>query len=81
MPSNFTAFDVMTEDAAGVKTILPLTTVNVRDVVGEEDLDDLTTDADGHVPAGSVDVAAGSLVRFSVELGDGQKGYAEQVTT
>ena len=81
MPSDYTAFDVLTQDGAGVRTPVPNQTVKVRNVTGSADLSDLTTNADGHIPAGTLAVAAGTLIRFSADLGDGRKGYAEQETT
>lgn len=81
MPSDYAAFDCLFEAPDGTRTALATQTINVRDVTGEADLDDLTTDADGHIPAGSLDIAVDSTVRFSIDLGEGRKGFAEQVTT
>lgn len=81
MPSNYVAFSVKREAPDGTETPLPLQTVEVYDATNEVALDDLASDAEGHVDAGSLDVAAGTTIRFNTDLGDGQKGYAEQVTT
>lgn len=81
MPSNYVAFEVKREDSDGTQTLVPLQTVGVYDVTNDEALADLTSDAEGHIDAGSLDVDAGTLIRFTADLGKGQKGYAEQVTT
>ncbi len=81
MASNYVAFDVMTEDANGIRTPVPNQTVTVYDATNAAALDDLISNADGHIPAGELDVAAGTTVRFSADLGDGRMDYAEQVTT
>jgi hypothetical protein len=81
MSSAYAAFDVMTEDDDGARTPLPLQTVEVYDVTNDEALDDLETDANGHIDAGTVTPAAGTTIRFGAETADGRKGYAEIVTT
>ena len=79
--SSYSAFDVLKEDANGIRTPVPNQTIKVRNVTGSADLSDLTSNADGHIPSGTESVSAGTLLRFSADLGDGQKGFAEQVTT
>jgi hypothetical protein len=79
--SNYAAFDCVIDNNDGSSSPVPLTTVNVYDVTGAAALADLTTDAAGHIPAGTVPIAAGSIVRFSFKLTDGRCGYAEVVTT
>jgi hypothetical protein len=81
MASSYPSFSVMTEDGAGVRTPMPLQTVHVRDVTNSADLTDTASDANGIVPGASVTPAAGTLLRFSADLGHGQAGFAEVVTT
>jgi hypothetical protein len=79
--SSYSAFDVMTESDAGVKTPVALQTIKVRDVTNATDLSDLQSDANGHVAGGTESVAAGTTLRFSADLGHGQAGFLEKVTT
>ncbi len=79
--SSYPAFDIVTEALDGTRTPVPLQTVKVRDVTNAANLSDLASDANGHLPAGTLSVAAGTTIRFSSDLGDGQKGFAEIVTT
>lgn len=79
--SNYAAFDVLIDNNDGTSTPVPLTTINVYDVAGAAALADVTSDAAGHVPAGTVPIAVGSIVRFSFKLADGRCGYSEIVTT
>jgi hypothetical protein len=79
--SNYTAFDVLIDNNDGTASPVPLTTINVYDVTGAAALADLTSDVNGHVPAGTLPIAAGSIARFSFKLADGRCGYSEIVTT
>jgi len=79
--SAYAAFDVLIDNNDGTSSVVPLTTINVYNVTGAAALADLTSDVDGHVPAGTLAIAAGSVVRFSFKLTDGRCGYAEVVTT
>ncbi|HWQ34342.1 MAG TPA: hypothetical protein VNQ79_15950 [Blastocatellia bacterium] len=80
MPSNYVAFDVLIENngqavpAAGA-------TVKVWNVTADADLGvTLTADSSGIVAAGTLNVPAGTLVRFRVEDFHGRAGFAEQTT-
>ena len=79
--SAYAAFDVLIEDEDGLTTPAGLAVVHVYDVVGEVALADLTADVNGHVPAGTLPVAAGGAVRFWVELDGGLVGFAEVLTS
>jgi len=81
MASNYTAFDVLVDNDDGTTTPLPSQTVHVYDVTNDEALDDLTTDGDGHIDAGTLDVDPATVVRFHITLANGQCGYKEDVTT
>lgn len=81
MASDYSGFEVKIDNDDGTMTMLPLQTIQVYDVTNEESLDDIASDADGLVEAGSLDVDAGTLIRFSFTRGDGICGYAEVFTT
>jgi len=81
MPSNYAAFDVMFENDDGTTTPAPVETVHVYDATALAALSDLVTDSNGHIPAGTVSGAAGTVLRFWVDHGDGRVGYAEVITT
>lgn len=80
--SNFTGFDLTVDNDDGSASPVPSQTVKVRDVTNGDDLPDLTTDGDGHVDGGTLEVDVGTFIRFRVENdGFGRSGYEEQVTT
>jgi hypothetical protein len=81
MSSAYAAFDVKTQDLDGTEAPVPLETVKVYDVTHDVALDDLETDANGHIDAGTLDVAAGTVIRFSFLMLNGRCGYSELVTT
>ena len=81
MPSNYLGFDVLIDNDDGTTTPLPSQAVHVYDVTNEAALSDISSDALGHVDAGSLNVAVGTAVRFHVTLPDGQCGYKDEVTT
>lgn len=81
--SNYAAFELKSEDAAGVRAPIALETVHVRDVTNHADLADLAgSDADGHVAAGTLPVAAGTTIHFYTDyVPDVGVGFSEIVTT
>jgi hypothetical protein len=79
--SNYAAFDVLIDNNDGTTSPVPMQTINVYDATHGAALSALTTDANGHIPAGTVPPAAGTLIRFSFALADGRCGYSEIVTT
>jgi len=79
--SNYAAFDVLFENDDGTTAPAPSETVHVYDATNLVALADLTADANGHIPAGTVTAAAGTVLRFWVNHGDGRVGYAEVLTT
>jgi len=81
MPSNYAAFDVLFENEDGTRTPAASETVHVYNVTAATALADLTADANGHIPAGTISGAAGSVLRFWSNHGDGRVGYAETITT
>lgn len=78
--SNYTGFDVLIREDSGLYTAVPDATVQAYDATNEAALPDVESDANGHVPAGTFDVDAGTLVYFSIALPDGRTGWARQVT-
>jgi len=81
MASNYASFEVLIDNDDGTTTPVVSQPVHVYDVTNDEALDDISSDADGHVAAGTLDVDPGTTVRFHTALGDGQCGYKEEVTT
>jgi hypothetical protein len=79
--SAYAAFDVKTQALDGTSAPVPLQTIKVYDVTHAAALSDLTTDANGHVAAGTVAPAAGTVIRLSFLMIDGRCGYSEIVTT
>ena len=79
--STYPVIDVRIDNGDGTPVPVPGAVIKVYDVTNDEALDDLVADGDGHVPAGTLAVAAGTLIRFSVQRADGLCGYAETITT
>lgn len=79
--SSYSAFDVLIDNNDGTQTAVPGATVHVYDVTNAAALADVVADGSGHVTAGTLAVAVGTLIRFWVNLGNGRVGYAEVVTT
>lgn len=79
--SNYLGFDVLIDNDDGTTTPVASHTVHVWDVTGNAALPDVATDASGHVAAGTLAVAAGTTVRFWVDLGNGRVGFNEVVTS
>ena len=81
--SNYTGIDVKIDNDNGTTTPVVGATIHVYDVTHDTALADLPTltDAAGHVPAGTLAVAAGTLIRFWVSLGKGMVGFWEEETT
>ena len=79
--SAYAAFDVKTQDLDGTTAPAPIEIVKVYDVTHDVALTDLATDANGHVPAGTLAVAAGTVIRLSFLMANGRCGYSEIVTT
>jgi len=79
--SFYAGFDLVIDNDDGTVTPLASATVKVYDATNSVALADLASDPDGHVVAGSLAVAVGTLVRFRVENYQGRAAYAEQVTT
>jgi len=78
--STYPAFDVKIDNDDGTTTPCPLQVVHVYDVTNGAALADVTADAAGVVAAGSLSVAAGTLIRFSFARADGICGYSEVFT-
>lgn len=81
--SNYTGIDVKIDNNDGSTTPVVGATIHVYDVTNDTALADLptVTDASGHVPAGTLAVAAGTTIRFWVNLGNGLVGLWEEETT
>lgn len=89
MPSNYAGFDVK-RNVAGTDYPVGAETVKVYDITGADPttgagavaLPDLVTDSSGHVAGGTLSIAAGRIVRFSVRrAADGLTRSFTQVTT
>jgi hypothetical protein len=81
MASSYAAFDVVIDNGDGTRTAVASHAVTVYDVTNSAALADTATDVNGHVAADSVSPAAGTTLRFSVILTNGQVGYSEAVTS
>jgi hypothetical protein len=81
MPSNFIAFDVTIDNDNGSTTPVPGVMIAVYDFTNDVALADIASDVNGHVAADTVEVDAGTSVRFSFQLDNGICGFSEQVTT
>jgi hypothetical protein len=81
MASTYPAFDCLIDDGSGIPIPVAAATVHVYDIDGATSLGTLTTDANGHIPSGTVTPAAPRNIRFTINLTNGQTGYAEVVTT
>ena len=79
--SHYVQFDVTAWQTNGSKTALPSWTVKVWDATNAVALDDLESDGDGVVVAGTLPVAAGTTIWFRVENYQGMAGMLEQITT
>ncbi len=78
--SAYNGFDVMVRADNGAVTQAAAATVKVYDKTNDVVLPDLASDAFGHVTAGTLPVAVGTLIYFSALLPDGRCGWAKQVT-
>jgi hypothetical protein len=90
MPSAYTGFDVKLDNNDGTETLVPSVTVKAYDIqdanpatgVGAIALPDVNADVNGHVPAGTFNIAVGRKVRFSwTRAADGRCGSATTTTT
>ena len=80
--SNYSAFDIVIDNDDGEpQTPAGILTINVYDVTNDAALDDIASDADGHVDAGTLDVDAGTVVRFTAADTQGRAAFAEILTT
>ncbi len=81
LTSHYKQFDMTYRGATGAFVPLPNITVKVFDASNHVDLPDLVTDENGIVAAGTLDVPAGTVVRFRVENYFGMARHITQVTT
>lgn len=83
MASNYEAFRLMYNDENGRLQAFPEVDVLVRtsDDDYASDIDTLTTNADGEISAGTLDVPIGTRVRFRVENYLGLANSITQITT
>ncbi|HEX3560359.1 MAG TPA: hypothetical protein VHU19_14220 [Pyrinomonadaceae bacterium] len=79
--STYAAFELVIDNNDGTFTPVASQTVHVYDVTHSTALADTASDANGTVPAASVAVAVGTLLRFSFLLANGICGFAENATT
>lgn len=78
MPSYFVGFDLAKINSLGIFYKIPNQSVQVFNVTANQSLPAVTSDAFGVVHGGSLNVAAGTTVRFSVT---GQTATLERLTT
>lgn len=76
--SAYNAFTIRIDNNDGTFTPVPNQVVKVYDVTNGVALDDLESNAFGIVAGGTLDVDAGTVMRFSVTRVDGLNGFAEQ---
>jgi hypothetical protein len=84
MPSsNYAAFDVKVDGQDGTETPVPSATLKTWNRTSDTTLAaTVVTDANGHVPAGTLPVAAGTVVSFRLEHdGHGRSAYTEVITS
>jgi hypothetical protein len=81
MPSNYAAFEVLIDNDDGTYTPCPLQVLKVYDATNSAALADVQSDASGIVPAGSLAVNVGTMIRFSFLRADGICGYSEVFTS
>lgn len=81
MPSSYATFDVVKRGRDGATTKLAGVQLKIYDATGNASLGTVVTDAGGVVPAGTVNVAAGTLILFRIENYQGMAGSIPQVTT
>jgi hypothetical protein len=79
--STYPSFEVLIDNDDGTTTIVPLQAVAVYDATNSVALAGVSSDASGIVPAGSLTVAVGTLIRFSFSRPDGICGYSEVFTS
>jgi hypothetical protein len=88
MPSNYEAVEFKVQ-VAGVAYPVASAAVKVHDLTGSDPTDgsgstalsDLSTDGSGIMAAGTLAIAAGRTVRFTVTRADGLSRSVTQVTT
>ena len=80
MPSNYEEFYVMEETNGGVIEAVAGVNVEVYDADNDVALTTLVTDPDGKIAAGTLNVKAGTRVRFRVENRNGLAGSVTQIT-
>lgn len=81
MPSNYSEFHVYRESNYGVIESVAGASVKVFNADAGAELAVLTADADGLIAAGTLNVAAGTRVRFRIENLSGLAGSITQITT
>lgn len=82
--STYPQFDVLVDNDNGTTTPVAGAIVEVRDITDPDNivqLDDVVANGSGVVASASVDVDAGSILRFTWIGAEGRCGYAEEVTT
>jgi hypothetical protein len=79
--SNYASFEVKIRKPDKTIVMVPSQTIHVYDVTHSAALADIASDTNGIVAAGTVPVAAGTLIRFSFWRADGECGKKEATTT
>jgi len=79
--SHYKQFDMTFRGGTGAPVRLPGVTVKVFDASNLVNLPDLVTNEEGIVVAGTLEVPAGTVVRFRVENYLGMARHIAQVTT
>lgn len=81
MPSNYASFDVKVDNRNGTYTYLPNAQVKIYQTSNGALLATVAANANGVVPSGTLNVAAGTQIHYTAETAVHQVGYGEQVTT
>jgi hypothetical protein len=79
--SAYPSFDVKIRNPDKTESLVAAQAVHVYDVTHAAALADIASDAGGVVAAGTLPVAAGTLIRFSFWRADGECGKLEVTTT
>lgn len=78
--SNYNGFDVKIRHTDLTEELVPGATIKIYDATNLAELIEVVADVDGWVAPGTVDVPAGTVLRFRLENHLGMCGYFEDIT-
>lgn len=81
MASNYATFDVVKRNSDGTVTPLPNLTIYIYDATNNASLGTVESDDQGIIVGGTVDVAVGTKIIFSVQNYFGLANSVTQITT